>query len=449
MKDTGILKKPFLLFLPFLAVYVVIVLLFQTKGLTGDEGRYIRDANNLLQGFFSPPPPEIGLANGPGYPILLLPFQWLGLPLVITRLLNPVFLYLSLVLLYKSLEQFVSLRKNLVGCLFLACYFNLFTSLYIAIPEVITLLLITLLLFLLVKAFAEKGNRRYVIWAGIVFGYLCLTKVIFGYVLACMLTGVAVIWLFNRRSVYNKKMLMLVLIACVTVAPYLSYTYSITGRFFYWSSLGGNNLYWMSTPHKDEYGSWFSQPEINNGVLVPGKLLYNGMMDTDEKVNEGRVPGHRDSVLQHNKAALMAIVPYEKDILALDDAYKAAAIKNIKEHPGKFLINCISNAGRMIFNFPYTYSLQKPGTLARLPLNGALVFLFILSIFPALRNWKQIPLAIRFMLFVCAIYFGGSLLGSAEIRMFNPIVPVLLVFIAFVLHKAIRVQPLRWKDNGQ
>ncbi len=451
MKTAGILKKPFLLFLPFLAAYILFVLLFQTGGITGDEGRYVTDARNLLHGFFSPPPPEVRLFNGPGYPILLMPFEWLGLPVTAIRLLNPFFLYLSLVLLYTSLINFLSPGKSFLCCLlfFAGNFLNLSMYLHMAIPEVITVLLITLLLFLLIKAFDKNGRRKHQVLAGIVFGYLCLTKVVFGYVLTCMLAGVLVLWLFKRQSVYNRRMLVVLLVASITVTPYLAYTYKITGRFFYWSSLGGNNLYWMSTLHKDEYGSWFRQPEIQNGVLVPGKGWYAGIMDTDKKIKSGYVYGHMDSIITHNKADLMAIVPYEKDVLALDDAYKKAAIENIKEHPGKFLINCVSNAGRMVFNFPYTYSLQKPGMLARLPLNGALVLLFVFCLFPAIRNWKQIPLSIRFMLFVSAFYFGGSLLGSAEIRMFNPLVPVLLIFIAFVLDKAIKIQPVKWQNKSE
>jgi 4-amino-4-deoxy-L-arabinose transferase-like glycosyltransferase len=444
MKATNILKNPFLLFLPFLAVSILFVLLFQTGDITGDEKRYITDAMNLLHGFFSPPPPEIRLFNGPGYPILLMPFEWLHLPVTAIQLLNPFFLYLSLVFLYKSLVNFVSPGKSLLCCFlfFIGCYLNLSMYLHMAIPEVLTVLFITLLLFLLIKAFDESGRRKHQILAGIVLGYLCLTKVVFGYVLACMLAGVLVIWLFKRQSVYNRRMLAVLLVASITVTPYLAYTYKITGRFFYWSSLGGNNMYWMSTLHKDEYGSWFRQPQIQNGILVPG------MIDTDKKIKSSHIQGHMDSVIKHNKADLLAIIPNEKDILALDDAYKNAAIKNIRQNPRKFLINCISNAGRMVFNFPYTYSLQKPGMLARLPLNGTLVLLFIFCLFPAIRNWKKIPLSIRFMLFISAIYFGGSLLGSAEIRMFNPLVPTLLIFISFVLGKAIKLQPLKWENKS-
>jgi 4-amino-4-deoxy-L-arabinose transferase-like glycosyltransferase len=444
MKTAGIFKNPFIFFLPFLAACILFVFFFQTKNIIGDESRYINDADNLLRGYLSPPPPEITLSNGPGYAFLLMPFRWLGLSVGAIRLLNPFFLYLSLILLYKVLKKFLSSGKSFFCCVvfFTGCFLNLSTYMYMAIPEVLTVLLVILLLLLLVTAFDKKGLRKHWIWAGIVFGYLCLTKVVFGYVLACMFAGVLVIWLLNKQLMNNRKMLGVVLVAFISVTPYLAYTWQLTNRFFYWSSLGGNNLYWMSTTHETEYGSWFRQPEIKNGVLVavtPNPAITG---------RSGYVSGHMDSIFNHNKTDLLAIVPHEKDVMALDDAYKKAAIKNIKEHPGKFLVNVFSNAGRVVFNFPYSYGLHKPTMLVRIPLNGTLVLLFFFCLFPALRNWQQVPLAIRFMFFIMAFYFGGSLLGSAEIRMFNPIAPFLLVFISFVLPRIVQLKPARWSGNS-
>ena len=444
MKPAVILRKPFILFLPFLVAYIIIVLLFQGKGMVGDELRYITDANNLLNGFFSPPQPGVRLYNGPGYPIMLMPFEWLKLPVTVIRMLNPFLLYLSLVLLYKTLENLVSLRKNLICCFFFACYFNLLQALYLAITEMTAVFLITLFGFLLVKAFDNNTKRKYLLLAGFVLGYLCLTKVVYGYVLTCMMLAALFLWLFNRKQKDYRRVITVLLVAFITVAPYLAYTYKITGRLFYWSSFGGNNLYWMSTPHKDEYGSWLSQPEIKDGVLFIGKSQYAGLINEEDKNNSSFMPGYRDSVLKHNYADLLEIVKKGDTTLALDDAYKAAAIKNIKQHPVKFLTNCFSNVGRIIFNYPYTYSMQKPATLIRLPFNGILVMLFLFCLYPAIRNWRKLPLALRFLFFVSLLYFGGSILGSAEIRMFNPLVPFLLMFIAFVGGKVIKLKPADW-----
>ena len=79
--------NPFLIFLPFLLLYTLIALIFPTNGTFGDESRYLMLANHLLNGFYSPPPPNIDLGNGPGYPIILIPFIALHLPLISVTIL--------------------------------------------------------------------------------------------------------------------------------------------------------------------------------------------------------------------------------------------------------------------------------------------------------------------------------------------------------------------------
>src|SRR5690348_11128528 len=69
-----IYSKPFLAFLPFLLLYAALILFLNNDALFGDEGRYLQFAHNLLHGFYSPPPPDINLWNGPGFPVYLMPF---------------------------------------------------------------------------------------------------------------------------------------------------------------------------------------------------------------------------------------------------------------------------------------------------------------------------------------------------------------------------------------
>jgi hypothetical protein len=126
--------------------------------------------------------------------------------------------------------------------------------------------------------------------------------------------------------------------------------------------------------------------------------------------------------------------------LERDDAFKRIAWRNIKAYPLKYLQNCFSNIGRMLFNYPYSYSIQKPGTLLRFPLNGVVLFLMLFSMIPGLINWKRIPFSIRFALFLTLIYLGGSILECAEFRMFTIIVPVLLLWITFILSKSLKIR---------
>ncbi len=63
------IKNPYLLFSPFLILFIVYVLIFLTDGHSGDQPRYLRFARNLIHGSYSPP--EVDLRNGPGYPLII------------------------------------------------------------------------------------------------------------------------------------------------------------------------------------------------------------------------------------------------------------------------------------------------------------------------------------------------------------------------------------------
>ena len=159
MKITRITKNPYLLFSPFLCFYILYILLFPSD-FSGDEIRYLRFAKNLIHGFYSPPAPDIDLTNGPGYPLLLSPFVAIGLPLVFMALLNAVFYYLSIILLFKALKQTVELNMALIFSCFWACYYVAFGTMNTIVPETFTFLLVSLLIFSLVKVFKTDNSKE-------------------------------------------------------------------------------------------------------------------------------------------------------------------------------------------------------------------------------------------------------------------------------------------------
>jgi len=174
------LKNPYLLFIPFLLFFIIFVFLFHTNSNEGDENRYLMFAQNLLHGFYSPVLPEINLWNGPGYPIILMPFVGSHLPLICITLMNAIFYYLSIIFLFKSLQLIVPFPKALIFSLFWACFFSSYQKIPRIYSETFTLLLISLLIFCLLKAFNDK-SKKYLFLSGFIIGYLVLTKIIFGY----------------------------------------------------------------------------------------------------------------------------------------------------------------------------------------------------------------------------------------------------------------------------
>ncbi len=425
MKDLKLTRNPFLLFAPFLLLYIVVIIISRPAEMFGDESRYLIYAHYMISGFI--PPSEINfdtLGNGPGYSIILIPFVALHIPILWMALMNAFFYYFSIILLYKVLIQIASYRAALIASLFWACYFNVYETISFTLPETFTVFLICLIIFCLINAFNTRNSNKinwHIYISGFAIGYLALTKPIFGYVLIFMLTGIVVLWLINKRSTTHKRSLLILLVALCTTLPYLVYTYQLTGKIFYWSSFGGNNLYWMSTPYEREYGNWHAYQYSPNAME--------------------NIAGSEETIRIHHQQAFEVFEKYQG--VEQDDMLKKLAINNIKSHPIKYIQNCISNVGRIIFNFPYSYKIQRARTLLRLPANGIILVLAFFCLIPTLKNWGKIIFPIRFLLFFSLLYFGGSILGSADIRMFTIIVPILLIWITFIIQKSAKIN-LSW-----
>lgn len=425
MKKFVVTKNPYLIFFPFLLIYVVFVLYFPTNGNFGDESHYLKFVHNLLNGYYSPPAPYIDLVYGPGYPLVILPFVASGLPLISITLLNAILYYFSIILLFKSLQKFASYRIVLIFSLFWACYYHCYEQIYLIYTETITVFLVSLLIYTTIIAFRRENSNKtnkYIVLAGFILGYIALTKALFGYVLICMLIGSGLLWITRRNEINYRKGILIVIIALSTTSPYLLYTYNLTGKLLFWSSSGGNNLYWMSSPFQREYGDWYNFNKFNN---------------ESKKYDPLSMPGKEDSIKANHRRDYEELFKYSG--IERDDYYQKLAINNIKSHPMKFLQNCLSNFGRLLFNYPNSYALQRPINLLRLPLNGIILVFSIFSIILTVINWYKINYPIRFLIFIAFLYIGGSILGSAEPRMFSVIVPVLLIWIAYIFEKAVKI----------
>jgi 4-amino-4-deoxy-L-arabinose transferase-like glycosyltransferase len=422
MRKLRLVERPFLLFAPFLLIYAVYVILYPPD-MQGDQSRYLGFAHNLLNGFYSPPGEDIDLTNGPGYPMLLVPFVALGLPGICITLMNALFYYLSTVFLYKALKQLVKTNLALIFSLLWACYYVAYQAMNVILTECFVFFLVSIIIFSLVEAFKtteSKAHEKYKYIAGFAIGVLILTKMLFGYVLILMICGSVFLYLTDRSNVNYRKGLFILFISFVSVTPYLAYTYHLTGRLMYWGT-GSDSLYWMSTPYSDEYGDW--KRDLNRGSIAMGNF---------------NIPGAEDSLKKHHKEDFDEI--YKHTGIERDDVFKEMAIRNIKAHPGKFAENIVYNAGRLIFHYPFSNAVQRPKTLLVLPINGIIFTLVLFSLFPTFANWRRIIFPIRFMLFFCFIYLGLSLLVSAYVRMFTVAVPFLLFWIAYIIHNSVTIK---------
>ena len=423
------IKNPFVLFLPFFILYVILVFVKPTHGIEGDEGRYLNFAQNLIHGFYSPPAPNINLWNGPGYPILLVPFVVFHLPLICITLLNAILNYFSIILLFKTLQQYVPFKMAFIFSLFWACYYISYGELVVIYTEVFTSFLITLLIFYLVKSF-NIGNKsiKNAIFSGLIIGYIVLTRVIFGYVLLVMLIGFALLFVLNKKVINYRRGLLILLVAMITITPYLIYTYHLTGKLYYLGDSGGMSLYWMTSSNENELGDWHHERDVHYIPTLNSKIEITA----DQKM----IPGWNNSLYLNHFEDYKKIDQYVG--VERDDTYKKIALSNIRRNPVKYLKNIVSNVERLFFNFPYSYTLQHSSI--KIAFSGMVVIGMIFSLFISLINFRKIEFPLMFIIIFVIIYLGLTILVSAYPRMFTVIVPILLFWICYIIQKSIKIK---------
>jgi hypothetical protein len=415
------LKSP-IIFLPLLLLYCIVTLGFTSDSLVADEGRYLKYAKNLSQGYYSPKD-KISLRNGPGYPILLLPFVLLNTPLIIPKLLNPIFLFLAILYCFYSFKLYSENNNLIIFCSYIiGLYPPILKWLPYLMPEVFAYFLVCGFIY----HFCLFHYKSYFSWSNFLIsilflGFLALTKIIFGYVI---LVGICIFlilyFLTKNKSIFKSSIvLFFALILCI---PYLAYTYSLTGKIFYWGTNGGEKLYWMSTLYANEYGDWFTYEETVHGKDEFDRNFTGNLTE-----------------LANNHAGFykkMTLLPgIEKDTL-----FRKKAMENIKAHPVKYLKNWMASIGRYFFNFPFSYTSQKLSTYFYLLPNMFLFVICFLCIYPSYLCLKWMQFEILALLIISAIYSGGSTLVNAQARHFTPLVPILILWIVFTYNNLIKIQ---------
>ena len=408
--------NPWLIFSPFLAIFILLVLKLHSDKMEGDESRYIMYAQNLLQGFYSPKN-FVFLWNGPGYPLFLVPFLYFKFPLITIPLANALMQYMSIVFLFKSIKAYANTKVALTASLAWGLYYLGYQEIPSILTEPFTSFLMSSLL-LTITSYYTKGNKNYLYISGVVIGLIVLTKFIFGYILLIMIIFWAAVFLFFRiKNIAKPKIKSLLIalgIAFAIVTPYLAYTYNLTGRVFYWGNSGGMNLYWMSTPYENEFGDWFPET-LFNGQEVGGPTLYKNHLS--------------------DFTYFLTLKGVESD-----DAYKKKGIENIKKHPIKYLRNWFTNQGRLWFNFPQTgFSHTERGLLRFVP-NAILLTFFILSLYLWGVNFRKCPLEINFLALFILAYLALSSLISALPRQLTISVPILLFWISYIQFRSTKVK---------
>lgn len=404
-------NKPYIAYLPLLFLYTLIILLFAKEELQGDETRYIYYGNNLLNGFYSPTDNPY-LRNGPGYPIFLAPFLLLGLPYLIPTLANGVLLYLSVVLFFHILRKYVNEGTALVGGYLLGLYPVFFRWIVVLSPEALGLFLMTYFIYFYIQISDNQDKRlKYAIYAGICMGILILTKYVFGYIILFMILVQSILFI-GQRSRVNLLSILTYSVAFSLAIPYLVYTHSLTGKFFYWGTNGGEQLYWMTSPYQDEMGSWHGRESVLNR----------------------EVPGMREEHI----AFYESVEPLTN--VERNEAFKEKAVENLSLHPLMYAKNWVANLGRYLFGYPFSYRKQTLLPLAYIIPNMFVVVPFFLALYPAWLARRKIPQEIWLLMLIFFAYSGVVSLVWAITRYLIPMVPIVFLWLIFMYSHIIKIR---------
>ena len=278
------------------------------------------------------------------------------------------------------------------------------------LTETISIFLVSAFIYFICLSFNKKNiSVKYYLTSAIMLTAIIYTRAIFGYVLISLILVIGVATIIFKTD-HLKNSLKIVALSFLLCIPYLIFTYTVSGKILQWASSTGDTIYWMTTPYQNEYGDWSSFDQVQK---YPGRIKNHGQFI--------------DSIKN--------LQPFQYERIML-----SKSIENIKNHPLKFIFNWSANIGRLFFNYPYSYTIQKMDTYFYIIPNMFLVVFMFFSGIISLKHFKILPFEIKFLILFTFIYLGGSSLLSAEVRYSFIAIPPLLFWIAYVTNNLITIK---------
>ncbi|MDX1942586.1 MAG: glycosyltransferase family 39 protein [Saprospiraceae bacterium] len=406
-------------FFPLLVLYTIIILFLSKDYFLKDEARYFQYAHNIANGFFTTSDNPY-LMNGFGYPAYLSIFVGLELPLIVPKLLNGLLTYLAIIYLYKTILLFTDKEKiALVFSYLLGLYYPMFYLLALNQTDCLSLLLTCAFIYFTIKLLqSEKLNLLSTLIPGLLLGFLAQNKLVIGYsIIAMLLFSLAYYVIFRTKKSLKFTFIMAIGFACLV--PYFIYTYSLTGRKFYFGTNGGEALYWMSTNYKNEFGSWF---EVDS-VLA------------------GKVPGVHPEHIKFLSAVNSKPWVERKDLLS------ERAVQNIKNSPKDYVINVVCNTLRLLFGVPYSYAYHSVDVYIYLFFNSIFLIPLVFTLYPAWVHRLKLPFEITGLTLFMLCYLGCHILLTSEPRYFILAIPFIIIWLVYFYKEFINVKFL-FKDGS-
>ena len=396
----------------YLSIYIVMLYTNMiSPDCIADECRYISFAENLLNGFYSPPAPNINLWSGPGFSIILMPLVSLHAERSILILLNVLISIGVILVMFKTAILFLSQSKALIISLIWSLYYPHYQEIFTVLTEPFSTLLLLSFAYFITK-YVHNRIKLAGLYSGIIFGFLVLTKVIFSYVLILLFFILMVFYIFKLNRKLMGQLIYVWIIAFSITLPYQLYTYHLTGKIYYFANSGGSSLYFMTSPYLGEFGEW------NNTTFTA-----NCGFSAEVPCNAEKFKQNHSSFFEYLR---------KLDPISADEEFKKRSLQNIIAHPLKFLKNYVNNFSRMLFNIPQSYFYQREQTIFRIIPNSFVFVFMVLGIIYSLMNYQRLPNSVLIIIIFVLSYLSIQLLVSSYPRHFNVIVPLLLIWLAVV-----------------
>jgi 4-amino-4-deoxy-L-arabinose transferase-like glycosyltransferase len=373
-----------------------------------DEPNYLYFAHNLIHGQYAVAADQADgsyLWHGPGLPLVLAPLVAADAGIHSMRLIGPACLLTAGILFSLLLRRWVSGWLALAAGMSLALFPPFLRMLPKLYSEPLALALLTASALALAKS-QESGRVRWAVLAGFLAGWMVLTRPDVGWILMVGLVLIAGIAVWRRRRV-DALSLVCVAVATLVCVPWLAYTASLSHKFPYWESSGGESLYWMAAPTGN--GSWESTPSVlTDPHWLAERPLFEHLVSLPQVT--------RDAHLQH------------------------AAIELIRKHPDTYAHHMLDNVSRMVIGGPYSFEATGAGRylLYAVP-DLALLVALLLALWILRRRRRPAGITVVSLLVgFAALNFAIHIPVAAYPRMTTLSIPAALTLIALAADGLLR-----------
>lgn len=389
-------------------LYASLSVLRHSDHLIWDEGRYLGYAENLTQGFYvSDADPDF--VNGPGYPVVLMPFHSGPEMQRLARVLNAFFMAGAVLFVWFTVKAYAGRGWALGVAALTGLHPTLIWMGFALMTEPLSMFCVCGFVWAFCRALRGAGWAGLVV-AGLFLGWLILTRVFFGHVLtATTFVTLGLLLVCKPWRPVLRRALLVWAVAGAMCVPYLAYTQKKTGQVLCWSTNSGELLYWMTSHHDGENGHWFSTEDAQ---------------------------AHPDVAPLHD-AFYEAVL--KKPVLEREAIFKEAAKANLKANPRQVFYNWVCNLSRLAFGFPRSHQPEELRTVVLIFTNGPLILFAAGMGLLGLWRWRGLPAEIWLLVVFAAFYLGGSTLAPALPRYFVLMVPALGLASAAMWSRHVRL----------